>query len=47
MRKQGCLSIIIHQQDITISLMLKKATTKTSKNQKVKRKLREECVEAI
>ena len=42
-----CLSCIGNQQDITISLMTIKTTTKTGKNQKFNRKVQEERVEAI
>ena len=47
MRRQGCLSLISHRQDNTISVMIIKTTTTTCKNQKLNRKLREENVEAI
>ena len=42
-----CLSCIGNQQDITIGLKTIKTTTKTGKNQKINRKVREERVEAI
>ena len=41
-----CLSCIGNQQDITISHMTIKTTTKTGKNQKFNRKVGEERVEA-
>ena len=44
---QGYLPCIVNQKDITISLMTMETTTNTGKNQKFKRKLREESVEAI
>ena len=47
MRRQGCLSIIIHQQEIPIKLMLNNTTSNTCKNQKSSRNLQEEGVEAI
>ena len=42
-----CLSCIGNQQDITISLMTIKQQQQTGKNQKFKRKVQEERVEAI
>ena len=47
MIKQGCLSITSHQKNITLSLMIMKTTSRTCKNQKIRRKVREESVEAI
>ena len=44
---KGYLPCIVNQKDITISLMTMETTTNTGKNQKFKRKLREESVEAI
>ena len=42
-----CSSFICHQYDITISLTAIKTTTNTVKNQKFKKKLREESIDAI
>ena len=47
MRKKLFLSIVSHQLDITISLMIMKTTASTCKNQKFVRKVREASVEAI
>ena len=47
MRRQRCLLIISHQTNITTSLIIMKTTTNTCKNQKFRRKIREESVEAI
>ena len=41
------MTTLIHQDDIAKSPMTMKTTTKTGKNKKFSRKLREEIVEAI
>ena len=47
MGRKTYLFRIINQKSITMSLMSMKTTTKTDENQKFKRKVREESVEAI
>ena len=45
-RWKRCLSSKCHQEDVTISPMIMKATTKLGKNQK-EAEMREESIEAI
>ena len=41
------VSFLNHQKVITINRMAMKTTTSTNRNQKIKRKLREDIVEAV